>query len=106
MRGPGRRRCRGRPGRQLRRWKPRRDLRLRPGADRRRPGRPSAAGQGRQTWRGGGMRADLETAGVPIAAELAEPALAEGGDTLWLDGETLVVGLGYRTNEAGADQMA
>ena len=52
------------------------------------------------------MRADFKAAGVPIAAELAEPALAEGGDTLWLDEETLVVGLGYRTNEAGADQIA
>ena len=52
------------------------------------------------------MRADLEAAGVPIAAELAEPALAEGGDTLWLDEDTLVVGLGYRTNQAGADQIA
>ncbi len=48
------------------------------------------------------MRADFKAAGVPIAAELAEPALAEGGDTLWLDEDTLVVGLGYRTNEAGA----
>ena len=35
---------------------------------------------------------------IPIAAELTAPALAEGGDTLWLDDTTLVVGLGYRTN--------
>jgi dimethylargininase len=52
------------------------------------------------------MRADFKAAGVPIAAALAEPALGEGGDTLWLDEETLVVGLGYRTNEAGARQLA
>jgi N-dimethylarginine dimethylaminohydrolase len=52
------------------------------------------------------MRADFEAAGVPVAAELREPALAEGGDTLWLDEQTLVVGLGYRTNEAGAAQLA
>jgi dimethylargininase len=52
------------------------------------------------------MRADFGAAGVPIAAELTEPALAEGGDTLWLDDKTLVVGLGYRTNEAGARQLA
>ena len=51
------------------------------------------------------MRTDFTAAGVPIAAELAEPALAEGGDTLWLDEQTLVVGLGYRTNEAGARQL-
>jgi N-dimethylarginine dimethylaminohydrolase len=52
------------------------------------------------------MRADFQAAGVPIAAQLEEPALAEGGDTLWLDDQTLVVGLGYRTNEAGARQLA
>jgi dimethylargininase len=51
------------------------------------------------------MAADFETAGVPIAAELTAPACAEGGDTMWLDEKTLVVGLGYRTNEAGAAQL-
>jgi N-dimethylarginine dimethylaminohydrolase len=44
------------------------------------------------------LAAVLEGAGVPIAAELEEPALAEGGDTLWLDERTLLVGIGYRTN--------
>jgi dimethylargininase len=48
---------------------------------------------------------DLERAGVPIAARLEPPALAEGGDTMWLDERTLLVGLGYRTNEAGAEQL-
>jgi len=52
------------------------------------------------------MRTDFEAAGIPIAAELTAPAIAEGGDTLWLDETTLVVGLGYRTNEAGAAQLA
>jgi dimethylargininase len=51
------------------------------------------------------LRADFEAAGVPVAAELTEPALAEGGDAFWLDDGTLVVGLGYRTNEAGAAQL-
>jgi N-dimethylarginine dimethylaminohydrolase len=41
----------------------------------------------------------LETAGVPVVDELEGPALAEGGDTLWLDERTLLVGVGYRTNE-------
>ena len=48
----------------------------------------------------------LEAAGVPVAARLEAPALAEGGDTLWLDERTLLVGLGYRTNAAGADALA
>jgi dimethylargininase len=49
---------------------------------------------------------DLEAAGIPVCAELIEPARAEGGDTMWLDEKTLLVGLGYRTNEAGAAQLA
>jgi len=52
------------------------------------------------------IRADFEANGIPIAAELSAPALAEGGDTLWLDEHTLVVGLGYRTNATGAAQIA
>ena len=51
------------------------------------------------------LRRDLERAGVPVAANLESPALAEGGDTMWLDERTLVVGLGYRTNEAGSEAL-
>jgi N-dimethylarginine dimethylaminohydrolase len=47
----------------------------------------------------------LEAAGVPVAAEVAEPAVAEGGDTLWLDDETLLVGIGYRTSEAAVPAL-
>src|ERR671931_1492752 len=65
---------------------------LRPGKELRQ-GEPAALGR------------DLERAGVPVAAALEPPALAEGGDTLWLDERTLLVGLGYRTNEAGADAL-
>jgi len=65
---------------------------LRPGKELRR-GEPEALGR------------DLERAGVPIAARLEAPALAEAGDTLWLDEGMLLVGLGYRTNEAGADAL-
>jgi N-dimethylarginine dimethylaminohydrolase len=54
----------------------------------------------------GAMATDLVAAGIPVAAELTEPARAEGGDTMWLDEKTLLVGLGYRTNEAGAAQLA
>jgi dimethylargininase len=44
---------------------------------------------------------DLEHAGVPIAARLEAPALVDGGDTIWLDESTLLVGRGYRTNDEG-----
>ena len=48
----------------------------------------------------GAMAEPLGAAGVPIAAELVDPVLAEGGDTVWLDAETLLVGIGYRTSPA------
>lgn len=51
------------------------------------------------------MAADLVEAGLPIAARLEAPATAEGGDTLWLDEQTLLVGRGYRTNDAGIDAL-
>jgi dimethylargininase len=66
---------------------------LRPGKEGRR-GEPSA------------ISAALAAAEVPIAAELAEPAFAEGGDTVWLDEETLLVGIGYRTNPAALPALA
>ena len=61
---------------------------LRPGKEGRR-GEPDA------------MAADLVEAGVPIAGRLDAPALAEGGDTIWLDERTLLTGHGYRTNAEG-----
>jgi len=47
------------------------------------------------------LRPDLEAAGLTIAGALAEGEYAEGGDTVWLDDTTLLVGHTYRTNEAG-----
>ncbi|MBA3329363.1 MAG: arginine deiminase [Actinobacteria bacterium] len=52
------------------------------------------------------LERDLEAAGVPVAARLEPPACAEGGDTLWLDESTLLVGRGYRTNDAGIAALA
>lgn len=66
---------------------------LRPGKEGRR-GEPAALAQ------------TLESAGIPVATTLEEPALAEGGDTLWLDERTLLVGIGYRTNERGISALA
>jgi dimethylargininase len=47
------------------------------------------------------IAADLQHAGVPIAARLEAPASADGGDTIWLGESTLLVGRGYRTNDDG-----
>jgi N-dimethylarginine dimethylaminohydrolase len=44
---------------------------------------------------------DFRTAGIDVLARLETPATAEGGDMLWLDERALVVGRGYRTNDAG-----
>ena len=51
------------------------------------------------------MAADLVEAGVPLLARLEAPATAEGGDTVWLDERTLLVGRGYRTNDAGIEAL-
>jgi N-dimethylarginine dimethylaminohydrolase len=51
------------------------------------------------------MAPALAAAGVPVAARLEAPATAEGGDTVWLDERTLVVGRSYRTNNAGIDAL-
>jgi dimethylargininase len=59
--------------------------------------RPGKEGRRREP---GAIAEVLASADVPIAAELADPVLAEGGDTVWLDEETLLVGIGYRTNPA------
>jgi N-dimethylarginine dimethylaminohydrolase len=43
--------------------------------------------------------------GVPVLATLHGDARAEGGDLLWLDHDTLAVGLGFRTNAEGLRQL-
>lgn len=47
----------------------------------------------------------LAEVGVPILGELQGEALAEGGDLLWVDHDTLAVGQGFRTNAEGLRQL-
>jgi N-dimethylarginine dimethylaminohydrolase len=42
---------------------------------------------------------------IPVIGEITEPGRLEGGDVIWLDERTIVVGRGYRTNDAGIDQL-
>ena len=49
---------------------------------------------------------ELEAAGVPVAATVDEPAVAEGGDFIRLDETTLLAGRGYRTSPAGIEAVA
>jgi dimethylargininase len=51
------------------------------------------------------MAVDFLEAGVPIAGKIRYPGTVEGGDTLWLDDSTLLVGRGYRTNDEGIRQL-
>ncbi len=47
----------------------------------------------------------LQDCGVPVFGRLDGDARAEGGDTLWLDHDTLAVGRGFRTNAEGVRQL-
>ncbi len=43
--------------------------------------------------------------GLPIFGKVAAPGTSEGGDVVWLDSQTLLVGNGYRTNQVGIEQL-
>ena len=58
-----------------------------------RRGEPAAIGQA------------LKRLDVPVHYALHGDALAEGGDLMWLDHDTLAVGLGFRTNAEGLRQL-
>jgi N-dimethylarginine dimethylaminohydrolase len=47
----------------------------------------------------------LQACGVPICGRLEGTARCEGGDTMWLDHDTLAVGRGFRTNAEGVRQL-
>jgi dimethylargininase len=51
------------------------------------------------------MARRLMDLGVPVLYTLRGEARAEGGDLLWLDHDTLAVGLGFRTNAEGMRQL-
>jgi len=44
--------------------------------------------------------------GIPMLGRLEAPGMAEGGDMVWLDADTLLIGRGYRTNAEGISQIA
>src|SRR5262249_60560320 len=47
----------------------------------------------------------LAAAGVPVVARLDGAARADGGDFVWLDPQTMIVGRSYRTHAAGVAQL-
>ncbi len=62
---------------------------------------------GKQKRRGeeAAMARRFEQIGVPILYILHGEARAEGGDLLWVDHDTLAVGIGFRTNREGYRQL-
>jgi len=42
---------------------------------------------------------------IPILGSIQSPGKVEGGDCLWIDNKTLVVGKGFRTNKKGIEQL-
>jgi N-dimethylarginine dimethylaminohydrolase len=51
------------------------------------------------------MRVDFERLGVPVLGSLTGDAVSDGGDKVWLDAKTLVVGHSYRTNASAVEQL-
>jgi dimethylargininase len=49
---------------------------------------------------------ELERLGIPVIGTLSGGTYADGGDHYWIDDRTMAVGLGYRTNRAGAAALA
>jgi len=47
----------------------------------------------------------LRAAGVPVLGAIEPPGHLEGGDVVWLDEATLLVGRGYRTDDEGIRQL-
>ncbi len=47
----------------------------------------------------------LEKFDIPVLGKLTGEAMAEGGDLLWVDHNTLAAGVGFRTNISGIEQL-
>lgn len=47
----------------------------------------------------------LQKKNIPILGELTGDAVADGGDLVWLDDRTLLIGHGYRTNDEAIRQI-
>ncbi|UCC44497.1 MAG: hypothetical protein JSU65_00805 [Candidatus Zixiibacteriota bacterium] len=62
-------------------------------------------GKGARRGEPDAYREFLVDEGIPILGSIKEPGKLEGGDIVWLDERTLVVGRGYRTNDDGIAQL-
>jgi N-dimethylarginine dimethylaminohydrolase len=64
-----------------------------------RPGKPNRISEGPR------HATFCESLDVPRLGTITAPASTEAGDILWLDSKTLLIGLGYRSNRAGIEQI-
>ena len=48
----------------------------------------------------------LKSKNIPIIGEITEPGKLEGGDIVWINQNTIAVGIGYRTNLDGIKQLS
>ena len=51
------------------------------------------------------MKKLITKLGIPIILEIKDPGKAEGGDMLWIDENTLAIGIGFRTNVEAFNQI-
>jgi N-dimethylarginine dimethylaminohydrolase len=62
-------------------------------------------GKGGRSEEPASVAAYYRTEGIPILDHIRDPGTLEGGDVVWLDSKTIVVGRSYRTNQSGIDQL-
>jgi N-dimethylarginine dimethylaminohydrolase len=62
-------------------------------------------GKSNRLAEGGRQREFAKQSDIRMLGEVQAPGTAEGGDMVWLDSHTLLIGQGYRTNEEGIQQI-
>ncbi len=68
---------------------------------------PLCTGKPQRRGEGPALATALVDHGIPVLGGLDDPAAhAEGGDCVWLDAATLVVGRGFRTDAAGVGAIS
>ena len=62
-------------------------------------------GKPQRAWEPAAQGAAFREWDIPVIGEIKKPGRLEGGDVVWLDPRTIVVGRGYRTNDDGIRQL-
>lgn len=62
-------------------------------------------GKANRVFEAAHQRNFCQSLGIPVLGGIQPPGKTEAGDMVWIGEHTLLVGLGYRTNRAGIEQM-